>query len=126
MPGLGVEAHGRFIEYDEPGPVHQSSGYEQAAFHAAGKLFDFRLLPVLKLEELEVGQSAFSGFFSRYVEVAGEDEQILQHGQIGVEVLLLRHHAYARLDFAWLSSDVQAVNPNAARGDGRGGDNEAQ
>jgi hypothetical protein len=92
---LRVEAGGGLVEEDEVGIVHQRAREHEAALHAAGELLDAARGAPLERGELEEPRQALLDLGLRKPEVAPVDEQVLAHGEIGIEVVHLRHDAHA-------------------------------
>src|SRR5882672_1152428 len=81
-----------------------SAREREAALHAARKRLDARRGARGKSGELEQLRNAFADRALRDLEVAAVDEQVLPDGEIGIEVVHLRHDA-----------DAEAGGPSLAR-----------
>ena len=121
MAGLRVEAGGRLVEKNDVGIVDQGPGQGQATLHTAGQ----RRNP-------GVGLAAQAGKFKQrgdarldlgvgQTKIAAEDQQVFGAGEIGVEVVELRHDANTgagrlrrRRDGMAVQLDAAAVRPGQA------------
>ena len=73
--------------------VDQRAGDGQAALQAAGQRVDLVVRAVRELHELQQGGGPLPDEAPRQAEIPAVDEQVLPHGQLDVEGVLLRHHA---------------------------------
>ena len=98
VPGLRVEAGGRLVEQQHLGLVDQRPGDREPALHPARERIDARVAPVGELHELEQLLGPAPDLRARQVEVAPVDHEVVPHRELGVEVVLLRHHAEPAAD----------------------------
>jgi len=96
VAGLRVEAGGRLVEKDGIRIVDQRPGQRQAPFHAAGEGCDAGIGFAAKASEGEQLRDTRLDFAVANTEVASEDEQIFGAGEVGVEVVELRHDTNSR------------------------------
>ena len=93
MPRLRVEAGGRLVEQQDLGPVDQRAGDGQPALHAAGEVLDLGARLLGELDELQQLVAPLADLRAREPEVAAVDVEVVAHGELGVEGVLLRAHA---------------------------------
>ena len=102
---------------EQPGLVQQRARQHETAAHAAGERLDALAAVIAELRERDQLLGALRGRARRDAEVAGVDEQVLLDAQVGVEAVLLRHHAHLRLDPArGRGTERQAEDPHLAGG----------
>ena len=122
VPGLGVEARRRLVEEQDLRVVDEGPGDRQAALHAAGERLDRVRAALGELGEVEELVGALTDHRPRQPEVAPVDVEVLLHGDLHVEVVLLRAVAEAGPHRCAVGDRVEAEDPQlaAARGRGRG------
>src|SRR5258707_12631395 len=92
---LRVEPRGGLVHEQQLRVVDQRARQGQAPLHAAGERVDPRIGAPLEAGELEQRRNALRHLARRQPEIAAEDEQVLGHGEVGIEIVELRHHADA-------------------------------
>ena len=95
---LRVEPGRRLVEQQHLGLVDERTRDREAALHAARERIDPRVAPVAQLHELEQLRGPPADLRARQVEVAAVDHEVVPHGELGVEVVLLRHDTEAAAD----------------------------
>jgi hypothetical protein len=111
---LRVESGGRFVEEQQFRIVDQRAGQRQPAFHAAGKRLDAGVGAAGQTGKFEQRRDAFQQRRIGYVEITAEHPQVFADGEIGIEVVELRHHANAFAGFSSLARHVMAEHADAA------------
>ena len=108
VPGLRVEAGGRLVEHEDARLVDQRPGDGQPPLHAARQVVDLGVALLLELREPQelVGPRRAHG--PGDAEVAAVHDEVVPHAQLGVEVVLLRHHAEQRPDLRAVRVGVEA------------------
>ena len=76
----------------------ERAGDGEPALHAARERVDPVVAPVAELHELEQLVGPFADHAPREVEVAAVDEEVVAHGELEVERVLLGHDAEAGAD----------------------------
>ncbi len=120
---LRIEPGGRLVEEKELRVVDERAREREPAFHAARERIDLRAPATRETGELEQRRDARLDLARRHAEVAAVDEQVLGDGEVGIEVVELRHDADPRARFARALRDRLAEQPDLARvraGSGRG------
>ena len=97
---LRIEAGGRLVQEHELRVVDQRARERQAALHAAGERLILASPRPARPANSSSARDARRDLALRKAEVAAVDQQVLGDGEIGVEVVELRHHADARARLA--------------------------
>ncbi len=111
---LRVEPRGGLVEDHQVRLVDERARDGEAALHAAGERLYLVLGALVQLHELEQLVRSLARRGPGDVEVSGVHLQVLAHGELGVEVVDLRHHAEARLDLACLRARIHADDAERA------------
>ena len=98
VAGLRVEAGGRLVEQQQVGFAHQRPGDREAALHATRQRVDAFVRSLGELHELEQLGGTTPALGAGDVEVAPVDHQVLDDGQLRVELVGLRDDAHAGAD----------------------------
>ncbi len=110
VAGLGIEAGGRLVEDQQLRLVEQRARQGQPPPQAAGEFADGGLRPTVEGEEVQQFGGPLSSLFAGDVEVAGEDQQVLQNVEVRVEGVFLLADADPPLDRAQVARQRQAEN----------------
>src|SRR5205807_8396914 len=94
---LGVDADGRLIEHEQPGPVEEPGGDVQPTLHTARVLLHSVVSPVSQAAELETRLQSLVPLTASQPVQAREEAQVLPTAEIGVEGDLLGYVADGRL-----------------------------
>src|SRR5258706_10119327 len=97
---LRIEPGGRLVEEEELRIVHERAREHEAALHAAGQLLDAASRARLQRRELEQARQSLFHRLLVDAEVTPVHDEVLAHGEVGIEVVDLRHHAHADAPFA--------------------------
>ena len=111
---LGIEAGGRLVEQQQVGLVDQRSGDAHAPLLPAGQWLDLTAGAVAELDEVEQFGGPLAGVATADVEVPRVDDQVLEHGQLGVELIGLGHDADPRPDRAAVSLRIEPEDAQLA------------
>ena len=84
------------------------------ALHTAAQRFDAGVSPIGQLHEVEEFAGTNLALGARDVEVAPIDHQVVEHGQLAVEVVLLRNHTHAGTDLSSVSGRVEIEQSQSA------------
>ena len=95
MPCLRIEAGGGFVEKQHVGIVDQRARQCQSSFHAARQRLDARIAARRKPGIFKQIRDALFQFCVGDAEIAAIHQQVFAYGEIGIEVVQLRHHAHA-------------------------------
>ena len=108
VPRLRVEAGRRLVEHEDARLVDQRAGDGQPPLHAARQVVDLGVALLLELREAQelVGPRRAHG--PGDAEVAAVHDEVVPHAQLGVEVVLLRHHPEQRPDLRAVRVGVEA------------------
>src|SRR5436190_18962051 len=90
---LRVEAGCRFIENQQGRLMEQRSGDHQTPLHAAGQLIDARVRAAAEIGEFEQFTRACSCSLRGDPVIARVYEQVANHTQVGIQVVVLRDDA---------------------------------
>src|SRR6266704_1447797 len=101
-PGLRVEPGGRLVQEQHVRPVHQGPRDQQPLGLPAGQVGGHRLAPVREPEHLEQLVGAARGLAQPEAEEPAAELQVLRHGQLHVERVVLGHHADPALHRNWV------------------------
>ncbi len=112
---LRVEAGGRLVEKQQVGLVDQGPRDGEPSLHAAGERVDLVAFAIGELHEVEQFGSPGPDVGQLEPEVPAVDQHVVPDGQLGIEVVLLRHHAEPGADRA----GRRVPDPSRARGGGR-------
>lgn len=93
---LRIQPGGRLVHDDEVGIVDERARQRQAPLHAAGELADAGIGLGGQGRERQQLRQPGPHLRVAQAEVAAEYQQVLGHGEVGVQVVELRHHAQAR------------------------------
>ena len=96
MARLWIEPRGGFVHEEQVGIVDERARERQATLHSAGERLDSRFGARGQAREIEQLGNARPDGALREAEVAAVDEQVFADGEIGIEVVHLRHHSHAR------------------------------
>ena len=96
--GLRVEAGGRLVQEQHVRPVHQGPRDQQPLGLPAGQVGGHRLAPVREAEYLEQLPGPALRLAQAQTEEPAAELQVLGHGQLHVERVVLGHHADPALD----------------------------
>jgi len=88
-----VDAHGRLVEEEHLGLVHERAREREPAAHAAGELQRGRPLPSAQLDEVE---DVLDRRLVRVPQEAGEEAEVLADRQLRIDRLGLGHVADPR------------------------------
>ena len=121
-PGLRVEPCGRLVQEEHVRPVHQGPRDQQPLGLPAGQVGGHRLAPVREAEYLEQLLGPALGLAQAQAEEPATELQVLGHGQLHVERVVLGHHADPALHADRVGDHVHARHPclTARRQDQRG------
>src|SRR5438067_3880006 len=92
---LRIEPRGRLVEEHELGIVHEGASEHEAPLHPARELLDAARGARLERGEFEQPRQSFAHVRFAQSEIAPVDDEVLAHGEIGIEVVDLRHDAHA-------------------------------
>ena len=93
VPRLGIEAGGGLIQEQKVRIVDQRAGERQAPLHSAGQGLDFRFAAIPQPGEIEQVRDAGAQGLVGFAEVAPIDQEVLEHREIRIQVVHLRHYA---------------------------------
>jgi len=116
---LRIETGGRLVEQQQVGFAHQRAGDRESTFHPARQRVDPFVRSFGQLHELEQFAGAAPALRARYVEVAPIDHQVLDHGQLRVELVGLGDHTHASSDRGPVRHRIEIEDPHGAGGDRR-------
>ena len=119
VPGLRVEAGGGLVEQQHLGLVDQRTCDREPPLHPARKRVDARVAAVAELHELEELLRTPADLGAGQVEVAPVDHEVVPDRELGVEVVLLRHHAEPAADLGAVGGRVEAEHVQHPARDGR-------
>jgi hypothetical protein len=100
VTGLRVQPSGGLVEDQHLGLVHQRPGDQQPALHPARQPQDRPVPFVLQGHEPEQLVGPGAGLAGPDAEVPGVDQEVLDHRDLLVQVVLLRHDAHPALEVA--------------------------
>ena len=111
VAGLRVEAGGGLVQQHQLGSIDQRSGDGEPALHAARQRVDLVVATLGELRELEQLLGPGRDLAPRQVEVAAVDDQVVEDGQLAVQVVVLGHHPESRPDLGAVASSGPAPAP---------------
>ena len=114
VPCLRVEAGGRLVHDEKQRIVDQRAGERQSPLHAAREHVDAGIGPSGEAGEFQQLGHARGDRGARHAEIAAVDPQILGDGEVGIEIVELRHDADAAARFARSCRDGLAEQLNVA------------
>ena len=100
------------------GRLMSDAGDRQPALHAARQRVDLGVAPVVEAGEVQQLLGAGPDLAPRQAEVAAVDHQVVEHGELGVEVVVLRDDAQASPDRRAVVARVHAEHAQLAVADG--------
>ncbi len=118
MSRLRVETGRRFVKHEKLGSVEQAARDHQPSLHTAGKLADL-LVPLLgqfhELEQLD----GFGTCDPRFDPVVARvDQEVVEDGDLLVQIVLLGHHGHTGLDTPRFRNDRHTENIESSPADG--------
>ncbi|CDN43449.1 hypothetical protein BN871_CZ_00200 [Paenibacillus sp. P22] len=115
IPGLGIDADGRFVHDDQTRLVRDGAGDVQPALHAAGE--GGRAAPgaVAEADEFERFFGPLLQQLAPQAVEAGEEGHVLVGGHVVVDGQVLRHDAQVRLGVAAMLAAVLAEDADLTR-----------
>ena len=117
-PALRVEARGRLVQEQHRRAVEDGPGHHQPLGHAAGQRVHRRLGPLGQLELLEQVAGDLPGRLGPHAEQPAVEVQVLPHGELAVQRVLLRHDAAQLLGQRRVGGDVDRRPGRPARTSG--------
>ena len=110
----------RFVEDEKLRPVQEGAGHDEPPDQPPGEVDGAGVFAVVEGHEAHQLPGAPGGLARGDVEVAGEDHEILEDGEVRIEVVLLLADADPRLDGAGIPGDIEAEDlerPRRERGE---------
>jgi hypothetical protein len=112
---LRVEARGGFIHHEHVGVVDERACKRKPPLHSARQFADARVRLAFEPREFEQRRHERLDLMAAHAEVAAEHEQVFAHGEVGVEIVELRHDAHALAREAGARGDRFVDQPDHAR-----------
>ena len=106
VTGLGVEPRGRLVQDQQFGAIDEGARQGEPADHAAREIHDFGAAAVGKRKEVEQLVCPGPGLPDRDRKIAGKNQQVLFHGQVRVQRVVLLADPDPGLDLAPVPGDV--------------------
>src|SRR5512143_1781149 len=88
-----VEARRWLVKDQEVRIIDQGPGKQESVFHSARKLLDLDVRLVLDLNEIKEHPCEADSVLFPDVEIPRIHNQVLEHGEVWVQVVVLRHDA---------------------------------
>jgi len=114
VAGLGIKPRGGLIEDQQLRVVDEGTGQNQPTYHAARELSDLTLPAVLEGHKFQESLRSLPRLSFGDIEIAGEELQVLRHGEVWVQVVLLLADADAGFNGTELLGNHELEDPEIA------------
>lgn len=114
VAGLGIKPCGWLIEDQQLRVVDEGTGQNQPTYHATRELSDLILLAMLESHKFQESLRSLLCLLFGDIEIAGEELEVLRHGEVGIQVVLLLADADAGFNGTELLGNREPEDPEIA------------
>jgi len=115
-PDGGVQPDGGFVQKEDPGRMHESSGDHDPSAHSAREVLHGAVLPIAHADVFEEFLDSGSSTFSGHPKKPAVDFEVFTNGEFLVQVDGLGHQAALALSLEAIPEDVKPVKIGVPRG----------